>query len=335
MSINNDVTELYIHSCIEQLRPVSSEEEYQYTMFKLLPVGALLYFLQCYVYVDTVDRGRALLLSKENANLFLQSQNRARWELSQKIREECCTDESCDFEDRAEMAESYGWDLLGDALCEVSHVEKRSCTCKARAGYYYDCGTGCSTKPCKCEGEKDSKYWDVIDISYDIKKGSLDQKPVAAGSKEVDNLQGEAELEPSFTFSTIVTEEEYFSQTSGTSLTIGSSFSVGVPRLGESKISQALTAPKLHTFGVRKSKSLTKSATFPCVSPPHRYAVCYGMINVLKMRVPYTLKIKHKISGCTCTVGGVYENVQHTNLYLKASTHTSKPYILMNSIENN
>ena len=185
MSINSDVTELYIHSCIEQLKPVSSEEEYQYTMFKLLPAGVLLYFLQCYVYVDTVDRGRALLLSKENANLFLQSKNRARWELSQKIREECCTDESCDFEDRAEMAESYGWDLLGDALCEVSHVEKRSCTCKARAGYYYDCGTGCSTKPCKCEGEKDSKYWDVIDISYDIKKGSLDQKPVAAGSKKL------------------------------------------------------------------------------------------------------------------------------------------------------
>ena len=302
-------------------------------MLKLLPVGVLLCFLQCYVYVDTADAVPSLLLSKEIAYSFLQSKNRAIQELTRSIREECCT-ESCDFEDRAEFAESYGSDLVGDALCEVSHVEKLSCTCKARTGYYYECGTGCNTKPCKCLGEKDSKYWDVIDISYDIKKGSVDQNPVAASSKEVDNLQGEAELAPLFTVSTTVTEEEYFSHTSGTSLTIGSSFSFGVPRLGERTISQSLTGSKSHTFGERKSKSVTKSATFPCVAPPHRYAVCYGMINVSKMRVPYTMKIKHNVFGCTCTVEGVYEKVQHKNLYLKASTHTSKPYILMNSVEN-
>ena len=293
-------------------------------MLKLLLVGVLLCFLQCFVYVDTTITAPALLLSKEKANSFLQSKNRARRGLSEGIREECCT-ESCDFEERAEFAESYEWDPVGDALCEVSHLEKRPCTCKARAGHYYECGTGCSVKPCKCEGAKQSKYWDVININYDIKKGSLDQKPVAASSKEVDNLQGEAELAPSFTVTTTVTEEEYFSSTSSASLTIGSSFSFGVPGIGEGSISQSLTVSKSHTFGERKSESIAKSATFPCVAPPHRYAVCYGMINISRMRVPYTMKIKHNIFGCTCTVEGVYENVQHTNLYLKASTHTSKP----------
>ena len=324
MSINSDALELFIHSGLEQLQPVASEAEYQYIMFNLLPVAVLLCFLQCYVYVDSAETATALLLSKENANSFLQSKNRARRGLHEGLREECCT-ENCDFEERAEFAESYEWDPVGDALCEISHLERRSCTCKARAGYNYECGTGCSTKPCKCEGTKDSKYWDVIDISYDIKKGSLDQKPVAASSKEVDNLQGEAELAPSFTVSTTVTEEEYFSHTVGASLTIGSSFSFGVPGFGEGTISQSLTVSTSHTFGKRTSKSVSRSATLPCKAPPHRYAVCYGMINVVKMRVPYTMKIKHNVFGCTCTVEGVYENVHHTNVFLKASTHTSKP----------
>ena len=266
-----------------------------------------------------------MLLSNENANSFLQTKSRNRRALHEGLREECCY-ENCDFEERAEFSESYGWPAVGDALCEVSNVEKRSCTCKARAGYNYECGGySCRDKPCKCEGTKDPKDWEVLGVSYDVARGSLSQHPLAASSKTVDNLQGETEVEPSFSVTTTVTEEEEFTHTIGSSLSVGASFSVGVPLVAEAEISTTLTLSSEHTFGKKTSKSESRTATLPCPAPAHRYVICHGMINVVKMSVPYTLTIKHKHYGCTCESKGVYENVHHTNIYLKPVTYTSKP----------
>lgn len=36
--------------------------------------------------------------------------------------EECCY-ENCDFEERAEFSESYGWERVGEGLCEVSNLD--------------------------------------------------------------------------------------------------------------------------------------------------------------------------------------------------------------------
>ena len=290
-------------------------------MSKLLALGTLFLFVQCYLSADNSN----MLLSNENANSFLQTKSRNRRGLHEGLREECCY-ENCDFEERAEFSESYGWPAVGDALCEVSNVEKRSCTCKARAGYNYECGGySCRYKPCKCEGTKDPKDWEVLGVSYDVARGSLNQLPLAASSKTVDNLQGETEVEPSFSVTTTVTEEEEFTHTIGTSLSVGASFSVGVPLVAEAEISTTLTLSSEHTFGKKTSKSESRTATLPCPAPAHRYVICHGMINVVKMSVPYTMTIKHKHYGCTCESKGVYENVHHTNIYLKPVTYTSKP----------
>ena len=93
----------------------------------------------------------------------------------------------------------FGLEAVGDALCEVSNVEKRSCTCKTRAGDNYECGVySCRNKPCKCYRTKDPKDWEVLGVSYDVARGSLNQHPLADSSKTVDNLQGETKVEPSF-----------------------------------------------------------------------------------------------------------------------------------------
>ena len=290
-------------------------------MKKILSLGTLVLFVQCYLSADT----SSMLLSNENANSFLQTKSRNRRGLHEGLREECCY-ENCDFEERAEFSESYGWEAVGDALCEVSNVEKRSCTCKARAGYNYECGGySCRYKPCKCEGTKDPKDWEVLGVSYDVARGSLSQHPLAASSKTVDNLQGETKIEPSFSITTTVKEEEEFTHTVGSSLTVGATFSVGVPLVAEAEISTSLTLSYEHTFGKKTSKSESRTATLPCPAPAHRYVICHGMVNVVKMSVPYTMTIKHKHYGCTCESKGVYENVHHTNIYLKPVTYTSKP----------
>ena len=290
-------------------------------MKKILSLGTLVLFVQCYLSADT----SSMLLSNENANSFLQTKSRNRRGIHEGLREECCY-ENCDFEERAEFSESYGWEAVGDALCEVSNVEKRSCTCKARAGYNYECGGySCRYKPCKCEGTKDPKDWEVLGVSYDVARGSLSQHPLAASSKTVDNLQGETKIEPSFSITTTVTEEEEFTHTVGSSLTVGATFSVGVPLVAEAEISTSLTLSYEHTFGKKTSKSESRTATLPCPAPAHRYVICHGMVNVVKMSVPYTMTIKHKHYSCTCESKGVYENVHHTNIYLKPVTYTSKP----------
>ena len=88
-------------------------------MKKILSLGTLVLFVQCYLSADT----SSMLLSNENANSFLQTKSRNRRGLHEGLREECCY-ENCDFEERAEFSESYGWEAVGDALCEVSNVEK-------------------------------------------------------------------------------------------------------------------------------------------------------------------------------------------------------------------
>ena len=260
-------------------------------MMKLLSLGVLVLLVQPYVSTATSN----ILLSNVNANSFLQTKSRNKRGIHEGLREECCY-ENCDFEERAEFSETYGWPAVGDGLCEVSNVEKRSCTCKAKAGYNYECGGySCRDKPCKCEGKKDPKDWEVLGVSYDIARGSLSEHPIAASSKTVDNLNGEVKVEPSFSVSKTVTEEESFSHTVGSSLSVGASFSVGVPVVAEAKITTTLTLSYEHTFGKTKSKSETRTATLPCPAPAHRYVICHGMVKAVKMSVPYTMKIKQTL----------------------------------------
>ena len=293
-------------------------------MMKLLSL-ILSLLLQVYQSADTSKTAANILLSNENANSFLQTKSRNRRGLHEGLREECCY-ENCFFEERAEFAESYSWESVDDALCEVSNVEKRSCRCKAQAGYYYECGGSyCSTKPCQCSGTKDSDDWEVIGVDYDIAKGSLNKHPLAAATKINNNLNGELDVTATFTVSKEVTEEEYYEHTAGVSIEIGLTFEAGVPVVGSAEISTTLSLSYEHTWGKTKSTTITRTSELPCAAPAHRYVVCYGLVDTVKMSVPYTMTLKHKHYGCTCKSTGIYESVHHTQVYLETNTYTSIP----------
>ena len=130
---------------------------------------------------------------------------------------------------------------------------------------------------------------------------------------------------PSFSALKEVTEEEYYEHTAGVSLEIGLTFEVGVPVVSSAEISTTLSLSYKHTWGKTTSTTETREAELPCPAPTHRYVVCYRMINTVKTSHPYTMTLKHKHYGCTCTSTGTYENVHHTSIYLEPNTYTSIP----------
>ena len=130
---------------------------------------------------------------------------------------------------------------------------------------------------------------------------------------------------PSFSALKEVTEEEYYEHTAGVSLEIVLTFEVGVPVVSSAEISTTLSLSYKHTWGMTTSTTETREAELPCPAPTHRYVVCYWMINTVKMSHPYTMTLKHKHYGCTCTSTGTYENVHHTSIYLEPNTYTSIP----------
>ena len=125
--------------------------------------------------------------------------------------------------------------------------------------------------------------------------------------------------------STTVTEEELFTHTVGTELSVAATFSTGVPLVAKAETTTTLTVNREHQFEKPTSKSETKTSTLPCTALPERYVICHGMVKVQKMSVPYTMTLKNKHYGCTCTSKGVYKSVKHTNIDLEPKTYTSIP----------
>ena len=170
----------------------------------------------------------------------------------------------------------------------------------------------------------------MLNVSYNIPRGSVSLHPEVVISKTVDNLNGEATAEVSFSATKEVTEEESFTHTSGSSLTIGTTFSARVPVVEdllefEATASFSVTVSSEHTFGRKTTNTLSRTAVLQCRAPAHRYVRCKGMIKSVKMTVPYTMKIKNRHYGCKCTSYGVYKNLRYSNIYMKIYTYKSRP----------
>ena len=295
-------------------------------MARLLHLGILLYIPQYFVHADTVAD---TILSKENANLFLQTKGRNRRGLAEGLKEECC-DETCWYEERNEYVESHGWPAINEALCKLSNINKRNCNCRTKDQTLYKCGAlpSCKVKPCLCGNTpKEWGWWEVTGVSYNFKEGSITSRPVAVGSKTINNIAGTLALTAMFNISVSVTEEEEFSYTNGTSPQIGETFTAGVPVAIGSKFLSDPSMPTLHTYGKRIMKKETRGAYLPCSAPAHSKVQCYGLLNLVKIDVPYTLTIKHRHYGCNCTSLGVYKKVHHSDIYLKRDVQTPAPRI--------
>ena len=295
-------------------------------MARLLHIGILLYILQYFVHADTVAD---LMLSKENANLFLKSKGRNRRGLAEGLKEECCV-EKCWYEERSEYVGEYGWPAINEALCKLSNIDKRNCNCRTKDQNFYKCGVlpSCKVKPCLCGNiPKERGWWEVTGVSYNFKKGFIKCRAVSVSSKTINNLAGTLDLTAMFNMSVPVTEGEEFSYTNGTSPQTGETFTAGVPVAMGSKFLSYPSMPTLHTYGKRMMKKETRGAYLPCSAPAHSKVQCYGLLNLVEIDVPYTMTIKHRHYGCNCTSFGVYKSTHHSDIYLKRDVQTPAPPI--------
>ena len=296
-------------------------------MARILYIGIFFCISQYFIHADA-DNGIAdIMLSKENANLFLQTKKRNRRGLAEGLKEECC-DEICWYEERNEYVEEYGWSAINDALCKLSNLDKKKCNCRTKVRTVYKCGSlpSCKVKPCVCGGTpKEWGWWEVTGVNYNMKEGSITSDPVTVSSKSINNLGGSLDLTAMFNVTTSVIEEEEFSYNNGTSPQSGETFTMGVPVAMNSQFFPYPSMPALHTYGKRIMKKETREAYLPCAAPALSKVQCYGMLKVVRMNVPYKMTIKHKHYGCNCTSIGVYESVHHSDIYLKRDVQTPAP----------
>jgi len=288
-------------------------------VIKVLSIFAIFLFIQDNTKATKDDA----LLSKDVANSFLQRKSRSKRDITEGVSEECC-DEQCTFEERAEFSESVGWPRVGEVLCYLNNVLKKSCRCQARTGYVYECGTGanCRVKPCACQGTpKDDKAWEVVKMDYDIPRASLRQVPLSVSTQINNNLKGTASQNLDFTVTKAVTETKSFTHSVGTSISVGAKFKVSVPLIAETEISVTTTVSTDFTWGKETSVTEERSSTFSCAAPAGKYVICKGIITSVMADIPYTMTIRNKVYGCTCTSNGVYQAVHHTHVKEITETH--------------
>ena len=293
-------------------------------MARMLYIGIFFCISQYFIHADAGNGIADIMLSKENANLFLQTRKRNRRGLAEGLKEECCH-ETCWYEERNEYVEEYGWSAINDALCKLSNLDKKSCNCQTKARTVYKCGSlpSCKVKPCMCGGTpKEWGWWEVTGVNYNMKEGFITSDPVTVSSKSINNLGGSLDLTAMFNVSASVIEEEEFSYTNGTSPQSGETFTMGVPVAMNSQFFPNPSMPALHTYGKRTMKKETREAYLPCAAPALSKVQCCGMLNIVRMNVPYKMTIKHKHYGCNCTSIGVYESVHHSDIYLKRDVQT-------------
>ena len=163
----------------------------------------------------------------------------------------------------------------------------------------------------------------MIDIKYNISKGSLKEYAVADNYKTVDDLSNETLVTPVF-ISIAVSNQEMFSLTTRTSLKNSTNFTAGLPTVVCSNISSTLTRPTEHTFDETNSKQEVKKAEVPCLVPPGKYVVREEMIDISEMQSLYIMTIKHY--KCSCTSSGVFKNIFYTKMHMKPVVYTSKSY---------
>lgn len=90
---------------------------------------------------------------------------------------------------------------------------------------------------------------------------------------------------------------EMFSNTVGASITVGYSFTAGVPAVSSETISASLTASYSHTWGTMTGMTETFTATVPVLVPAHSTYMGITSIKMATYSIPFTATVH--ITGYT------------------------------------
>ena len=167
---------------------------------------------------------------------------------------------------------------------------------------------------CDCSNLKsDDSDWVVADrnsIKFETDKGEvIPGERIEMGSQEIDDRHGMAsstEDYADFTASKTLTYSKSFQTSGGITLSLGAEFTAGVPGLAEGKVSTSLETSVSFSSTAENTETETVEQGFRCHGIIGIKVRCEVTSQKKTLRVPFTMKLRHKQKGCICETSGIY-----------------------------
>jgi hypothetical protein len=149
----------------------------------------------------------------------------------------------------------------------------------------------------------------VDKIEYDLKLGKiLTSTPKILANQTIVN---DSDVDQTLTFEVAENETHTSSheQTTGFSITVGTSFSAGIPFIGGADFKVEATASHSWTIGKSTSFSKTYTTSFPVKAGPHTTVTATSTVNKGDLEVPFTIYLSSKSAGIKVQTRGVWRGV--------------------------
>jgi len=186
-----------------------------------------------------------------------------------------------------------------------------------------DTGEGYDTlRLCLSECDEDlpitTEYWELEEVVYEVAAEELMlYAPQNVGEQYINNEAGSTDQSTSFTVDESITETASYTHTAGVSVSVGTTFSCGIPAIVDGEVSTEVTASYEFEYGTEYSTTKTVSARYNCVAPAGRTVTCTALLLTGRLEVPYTQYWRHKRLDCVRESTGVFEEVAATSLRME------------------
>jgi len=170
---------------------------------------------------------------------------------------------------------------------------------------------------CDCSKTINKDDYEMSGVTYHRLQGLVKAyPPEQVGFQHIDNKDSSVEQSTTFTVSESVTETSSFSHTAGASVTVGTTFSTGIPVVAAGEISVDVSAYYDYSSGREKSETKTLRADYNCVAAPGTSVTCEALLFKYRVTVPYTQTWQHKRLPCGCTSEGVFTEITANEMRL-------------------
>lgn len=167
-----------------------------------------------------------------------------------------------------------------------------------------------------------NEKWELVKTIFH--KGSAELQvyaPERAGIQEVDARKNSVDQSSSFLAEVEVTTSESFEKTTGASISVGTSFSVGVPGISEGEVNMEVSLSQDFSWGEEKSTTKKIGATYNCIAKAGKKSTCKAWLYMGKMDIKYTQIWKskeNKKSWCRVQTSGIFSEVAAVRMNMVA-----------------
>lgn len=167
-----------------------------------------------------------------------------------------------------------------------------------------------------------NEKWELVKTIYDKGSAELVQyAPESAGEQYIDNSGSAVDQNSQFVAEREVTTSSTFEKTTGASISVGTSFSAGVPGITNGEVSMELGLSQDFSWGEETATSGKIGATYSCIAAAGKKTRCTAWLYMGKMDIKYTQIWKskdNKKSWCRVETSGVFTEVSAIRMNMVA-----------------